>query len=132
VANVTVLGFPSNNFGLEEPSKNHEILNTIKYVRPGDGYEPNFPLFEKIEVNGENEEPLFTYMKSKCPPPIKEFWSREKLYYDPVRPNDIAWNFHKFLIDQSGRVFRRYNHGMEPYSPIIAKDIRYLLENNSL
>lgn len=40
-----------------------EILNTIKYVRPGNGYVPNFPMFAKVGVNGEDEHPLFTYLK---------------------------------------------------------------------
>lgn len=42
---------------------NHETLNILKYVRPGGGFVPKFPLFGKVEVNGLNEEPLFTYLK---------------------------------------------------------------------
>lgn len=42
---------------------NHETLNILKYVRPGGGFVPKFPVFGKIEVNGLNEEPLFTYLK---------------------------------------------------------------------
>lgn len=42
---------------------NHETLNILKYVRPGGGYVPKFPIFGKVEVNGLNEEPLFTYLK---------------------------------------------------------------------
>lgn len=42
---------------------NHEILNVLKYVRPGGGFVPKFPVFGKVEVNGLNEEPLFTYLK---------------------------------------------------------------------
>lgn len=42
---------------------NHETLNILKYVRPGGGFVPKFPVFGKVEVNGLNEEPLFTYLK---------------------------------------------------------------------
>lgn len=45
------------------PEVNHETLNILKYVRPGGGFEPKFPVFGKVEVNGLNEEPLFTYLK---------------------------------------------------------------------
>lgn len=42
---------------------NEEMLNILKYVRPGGGFVPKFPVFAKVEVNGLNEEPLFTYLK---------------------------------------------------------------------
>lgn len=59
-----VLGFPSNQFGLQEPgSTPEEILNGLKYVRPGNGYVPSFKLFKKGDVNGEKENPLFTHLK---------------------------------------------------------------------
>lgn len=45
---------------------NEEMLNVLKYVRPGGGFVPTFPVFAKIEVNGLNEEPLFTYLKVCC------------------------------------------------------------------
>lgn len=45
---------------------NEEMLNVLKYVRPGGGFVPTFPVFAKIEVNGLNEEPLFTYLKVYC------------------------------------------------------------------
>lgn len=48
----------------KEPADNaEELLNGIKYVRPGNGYEPNFTMFKKTEINGENEHPLFTFLK---------------------------------------------------------------------
>lgn len=48
-------------FGILE--ENEEILNVLKYVRPGGGFVPKFPIFSKVEVNGLNEEPLFTFLK---------------------------------------------------------------------
>ncbi|XP_076429096.1 glutathione peroxidase 6 isoform X1 [Peromyscus maniculatus bairdii] len=62
--NVVVLGFPCNQFGKQEPAKNSEILHGLKYVRPGGGYVPNFQLFEKGDVNGENEQKFFSFLKS--------------------------------------------------------------------
>ena len=47
----------------QEPGTEEEILNGVKNVRPGGGFVPNFQLFAKIEVNGENEHPLYTYLK---------------------------------------------------------------------
>jgi len=59
-----VLGFPSNQFGLQEPGETpEEILNGLKYVRPGNDFVPNFQLFEKGDVNGAKENPLFTHLK---------------------------------------------------------------------
>lgn len=45
---------------------NHETLNILQYVRPGGGFVPKFPVFGKVEVNGLNEDPLFTYLKVLC------------------------------------------------------------------
>ena len=47
----------------QEPGNGVEIFNAIKYVRPGGGFEANFPIMKKIDVNGVNEHPLYTYMK---------------------------------------------------------------------
>eukprot|EP00062_Callorhinchus_milii_P001765 gi/632937309/ref/XP_007898064.1/ PREDICTED: glutathione peroxidase 1-like [Callorhinchus milii] len=64
----TVLGFPCNQFGHQDPGKyfseeDSEVLNVLKYVRPGNGFVPNFPIFGKILVNGESEHPLYTFLK---------------------------------------------------------------------
>lgn len=59
-----VLGFPCNQFYLHEPGTTaEEIMNGIKYVRPGNGFEPAFRLFEKQDVNGAKENPLYTHLK---------------------------------------------------------------------
>lgn len=58
------MGFPCNQFGLQEPAENkYELLNGLKYVRPGYGFEPKFPLFEKRDVNGKNESKIYTLFK---------------------------------------------------------------------
>jgi glutathione peroxidase-family protein len=60
----TVMGFPCNQFGLQEPGDTpEEILNGIKYVRPGNGFVPAFPMFEKGDVNGAKENPMYTHLK---------------------------------------------------------------------
>uniref|UniRef100_A0A8C2E4S9 Glutathione peroxidase n=1 Tax=Cyprinus carpio TaxID=7962 RepID=A0A8C2E4S9_CYPCA len=96
----TILGFPCNQFGMQEPGKNIEILSGLKYVRPGNGFVPNFQLFEKVEVNGVNEHALFTFLKvGHCL--IKLFW-------EPLKINDIKWNFEKFLVGPDGRPVMRW------------------------
>jgi len=58
-----ILAYPTNQFGLQEPGTGEEILNGVKYVRPGKNYVPNFQMFAKGDVNGQNEQPLFTFLK---------------------------------------------------------------------
>ena len=60
---LQILGFPCNQFGKQEPGRNSEILNGLKYVRPGNGFEPIFPLFKKRDVNGKDEDKVFKYLK---------------------------------------------------------------------
>jgi len=108
-----ILGFPCNNFHYQEPGKESEILNGVKHVRPGNGFVPNFQLFKKLEVNGKNEHPLYTYLKKHCPPTTFEF-KPDVLMYDPIRSNDVAWNWETFLIDKRGRVVSRAPPPMEP------------------
>merc|ERR1719361_1805658 len=97
-----VLGFPCNDFGLQEPGSDPEIWNCIKYVRPGGEYEPNFPLSTKIDVNGENSDPMFKYLRSHCKTPQGNFLPKEGLFYTGLNNNDIRWNFEKFLIGKDG------------------------------
>ncbi|KAK3106361.1 hypothetical protein FSP39_018486 [Pinctada imbricata] len=92
----------------EEPGWNGtEILDGIKYVRPGHGFVPAFPLTEKVDVNGENEHPLYTYLKYFCPY-IDDVW-RSGLYYSPIAINDVHWNFDKFLVGRDGRIVKRFH-----------------------
>ncbi|KAI9917111.1 hypothetical protein PsorP6_013174 [Peronosclerospora sorghi] len=74
----TVLGFPCNQFGGQEPGTADEILKFAE-----EKYHVTFPLFSKVEVNGDNAHPLFKYLKKQL---------------DGVITNDIKWNFTKFLI----------------------------------
>ena len=61
---LRIIGFPCNQFGFQEPAANkYELINGLKYVRPGHGFEPNFPLMEKRDVNGEKEDEIYTFLK---------------------------------------------------------------------
>jgi glutathione peroxidase len=105
-----VLGVPCNQFGLQEPGENGtEIMNSLKYVRPGGGFEPNFQLTEKIDVNGPDEHPLYTYLKSFCPSPTQCFAVKDRLFYTDQKSSDIRWNFEKFLIDRRGIPVMRFS-----------------------
>ncbi|CAF1536873.1 unnamed protein product [Adineta steineri] len=110
-----ILAFPCNQFGLQEPGvTGEEILNGIRFVRPGNNYVPNFHMFERSDVNGYNEQPIFTYLKSVCPSPIDEFHPWPNITYAPIRSNDLRWNFEKFLIDPNGYPVKRFSSGIIP------------------
>jgi len=110
---LVVLGFPCNQFGLQENSDNSEILPTIKYVRPGGGFEPNFQLFEKIKVNGDDAHELFQFLRKSLPntPPTNNNWVIDTrpnyLTITPCKPGELQWNFEKFLVDNNGTPVRR-------------------------
>ncbi|CAI9739316.1 Glutathione peroxidase 6 [Octopus vulgaris] len=110
-----ILGFPCNQFWLQEPGANGtEILNCLANVRPGKGFKPNFPLFQKTDVNGKKENGLFTYLKSYCPSPKQDFAFVERLHYKPMSANDIRWNFEKFLINRKGKPVMRFATAVLP------------------
>jgi len=121
-----VLGFPCNQFLRQEPGANaSEIYAVLEHVRPGDGFIPNFEMFAKSDVNGKNENPIYTFLKSRCPSVRKEFQAPYKLYYDPYHQDDIRWNFEKFLLDHTGQPQRRYDEALDPME--IIPDIDVLL-----
>lgn len=101
-----VLAFPCNQFGSQEPGDSTEILNFCETQ-----FNTTFPLFSKIEVNGDNAHPLFDFLK-KAQPGI-------------LGSKNIKWNFTKFLIDKEGRPFKRYAPKTSPKS--ISKDIEELI-----
>jgi len=111
-----VLGFPCAQFLNQEPGANaSEILGTLKYIRPGDGFVPNFQQFAKTEVNGEEETPIYTFLKKSCDrAPRQKFSDDWKLHYKTKYASDIRWNFEKFLIDHNGIPIRRYRSRIDP------------------
>lgn len=100
-----ILGFPSNQFGKQDPGTNEEIRGFCKL-----NYGVTFPMMAKIDVNGDNEDPLYTYLKEK---------------QGGVLTGNIKWNFTKFLIDRDGNVVERYAPTTKPED--IAEDIEELL-----
>uniref|UniRef100_G3WJ08 Glutathione peroxidase n=1 Tax=Sarcophilus harrisii TaxID=9305 RepID=G3WJ08_SARHA len=127
---LVILGFPCNQFGHQENCQNEEILNSLKYVRPGAGFQPNFVLIQKCEVNGQNEHPVFAYLKDKLPYPDDDPFSLmtdpKLIMWSPVRRSDIAWNFEKFLVGPEGEPFRRYSRSFHTIN--IEPDIKRLLK----
>lgn len=132
---LAVLGFPSNQFGHQTNEQNFEVLNTLKYVRPGDGYEPNFDMFSKIDINGANEHAVFTFLKNALPLPCDDCGGQGSDYivaqnffmiWSPMRRSDVIWNFEKFLVNQDGKPVKRYS----PKYPTIdvAADIEKLIK----
>lgn len=98
---------------MQENSKNEEILLSLKYVRPGKGFEPKFPLLEKVDVNGKHAHPLYVFLKGALPFPSDEpvalMNDPMSIIWSPVCRNDVSWNFEKFLISSDGVPFKRYS-----------------------
>ena len=101
----SVLGFPCNQFGRQEPGSAAEIGQFCS-----SNYAVSFPMFDKIDVNGDNAHPLYQYLR------------REK---SGLLGSSIKWNFTKFLIDRSGKVVGRYAPTTTPES--LTNDIEALL-----
>uniref|UniRef100_A0A3P8WFD6 Glutathione peroxidase n=2 Tax=Cynoglossus semilaevis TaxID=244447 RepID=A0A3P8WFD6_CYNSE len=124
---LTILGFPSNQFGKQEPGAKQEILPGLKHVRPGNGFVPNFQLFEKCDVNGENEAEVYTFLKSSCPPVGESFGDTSRLFWQPLKISDIKWNFEKFLVGPDGKPVMRWHPSVE-ISMVRADINKYLLQ----
>jgi len=92
---LTVLGFPSNQFGAQEPGTAEDIASFCER-----NYGVSFPIFAKIDVNGPNAHPLYRYLKRARP--------------GILGTERIKWNFTKFLVDRSGMVVSRYAPRTDP------------------
>jgi len=123
---LQVLGFPSNQFGHQEPGKEHEILNCLEYVRPGKGYKPQFDMFSKVDVNGEKTIGLYRWLRDMCPRPTTRITSGQYTLWKPITITDIQWNFEEFLIDHRGQPVRRFSADTLPSS--YEKDIVEMIE----
>ncbi|XP_027917194.1 probable glutathione peroxidase 8 isoform X1 [Vigna unguiculata] len=102
---LEILAFPCNQFGEEEPGSNDQIKEFV-CTR----FKSEFPIFDKIEVNGDNSAPLYKFLKSGK-------WG--------IFGDDIQWNFAKFLVDKDGQVVDRYYLTTSPLS--LERDILKLL-----
>lgn len=106
---LVILGFPCNQFMGQEPGTEAEIAEFCSV-----NYGVTFPLFSKIEVNGDNTHPLYQYLKKELP------GTGDK--------TDIEWNFAKFLIDKTGKPVYRYHPRVKPAE--LEGDIEELINNN--
>lgn len=104
-----VLDFPCNQFAKQAPGSIDEINEFCV-----EKFETSFPRFQKVNVNGADESILYTYLKR-----------HEKGFFN----QKIKWNFTKFLVDQNGRVIKRYSPSVKPNK--IARDIEKILQENS-
>ena len=91
---LVILGFPCNQFGNQEPGTEKEISEGCLI-----NYGVTFPMFSKVDVNGQNSHPIFKYLKNE----LKGFPGK-----------NIKWNFTKFLIDKEGKPFKRFSPFTKP------------------
>ena len=101
-----VLGFPCNQFGGQEPGTNEEIKQFCSSK-----FSVTFPLFDKIDVNGANRNPLYVMLVGKSSP----------------FPGDIKWNFSKFLISKDGKILKRFDSAVTPESEELTKAVEAAL-----
>ncbi|MEU4544620.1 glutathione peroxidase [Nonomuraea dietziae] len=104
----SVVGVPCNQFMGQEPGSAEEIQEFCSTT-----YGVDFPLLEKVEVNGEGRHPLYTALTAT---PDAE-----------GQAGDVQWNFEKFLVDREGAVVARFRPGTEPTAPAVASAIEKLL-----
>uniref|UniRef100_A0A2P2KM46 Glutathione peroxidase n=1 Tax=Rhizophora mucronata TaxID=61149 RepID=A0A2P2KM46_RHIMU len=103
-----ILAFPCNQFAGQEPGSNEEIQEVACTL-----FKAEFPIFDKIEVNGKNAAPLYKFLKSQ----------KGGLFVDAIK-----WNFTKFLVNKEGKVVERYAPTTSPLK--IEKDIQEQLESS--
>jgi glutathione peroxidase-family protein len=102
-------------------------MNGIRYVRPGGDVIPQYPLAAKSNVNGPDENPIFSFLKRACPSTQARFSKKDNLYYQTFHERDVKWNFEKFLLDGStGQAYRRYDASVDPLD--LATDVQFILD----
>lgn len=109
-----ILDFPCNQFMNQAPEDDDKITEFCSLK-----YHTTFPRFAKIDVNGKNADPLFTWLKEQEPKDqgdenTKSFDRLNKVLKPFAKPSDIKWNFGKFLIDRDGNVVTRYSPAYKP------------------
>ena len=102
----SVLGFPCNDFGAQEPGTNEEIKEFCSSK-----YNVSFPLFDKIHVKGPEQHPLYKELSGKGSP----------------FPGDVKWNFGKFIISRDGKILKRFDSAAKPDSPQVTEAIEAAL-----
>ena len=123
----SVLGFPCNQFLGQEPGSEEEIKTFCSTT-----YGVTFPLFSKVDVNGENRHPLYQKLVAAAPTAIAPdgsgFFERTSSKVPaPAHVGDILWNFEKFLIGRDGQVIQRFSPDMTPEDPVVINAIKSAL-----
>ena len=103
---LVLVSFPSNQFGGQEPGTNEEIKTFCS-----SNYDVTFPLFDKLDVKGPNQHPLYTALSGK----------------DSPFPGDVKWNFGKFLVGRDGKILKRWDSKATPDGEEITKAIETAL-----
>lgn len=98
---LEILGFPCNQFGAQEPGTAAEIQNFCTQ-----NYGVSFPMFAKVDVNGDSAHPLYQYLKTQAK--------------GVLGSTAIKWNFTKFLVDREGKVLERYGSLTKPEALVAA------------
>ncbi len=120
--NFTVLGFPANDFGGQEPGTHDEIKDFCST-----NYDVTFPLFAKNNVSGDDKQPLYAALTEAAPTTTnsdKEM--RDKLAGFGMTPNpapEILWNFEKFVVGKDGNVVARFSPDVKPDDPALGAAI---------
>lgn len=124
---LEILGFPCNQFGAQEPGEEAEI-KSFCMARFG----VTFPMFSKIDVNGENRHPLYQLLFSAQPErttaPDSGFVEKLKGYGFEVKDGNILWNFEKFLVSKDGEVIGHFAPDMTPDAPILINALNEALD----
>jgi glutathione peroxidase len=111
---LEILGFPCNQFGGQEPGTAEEIADFCST-----NFDVSFPIFSKVEVNGPDASPLFSYLRSEAP---GDFGPDSGVLYEHIKKSrpeaigtdEVKWNFTKFLIGRDGEVIRRFEPSVTP------------------
>lgn len=122
-----VLGFPANEFLAQEPGSNAEIL---KFCEMKFGIK--FLMFSKIVVRGNGIHPLYTHLTTTLPTATKQVESDfeqrlEGFGQKRSKPEDILWNFEKFLVSRTGEVIGRFAPDVKPDDPLLTNAIEKAL-----
>ena len=123
---LTVLGFPANNFGAQEPGANEEIAEFCTT-----NYGVKFPMFQKISVKGADTHPLYEALIEAQPKASgKDDAFRERLAGYGIKPEtetEVLWNFEKFLVGRDGKVIGRFAPDVTAEDELLAKAIEAAL-----
>ncbi|HXH73662.1 MAG TPA: glutathione peroxidase [Bacteriovoracaceae bacterium] len=124
---LVVLGFPANEFMGQEPGTNTEIQ---EFCRTKFGIK--FPMHEKLVVKGKGQHPLYAYLTQTRPKATMKPNGTliEKLMAKNLlgKPEDIHWNFEKFLVNKKGEIVERFSPELDPLDPLIVKAVEKSLD----